>query len=483
MADSLKEKAITGISWSFVEQILTRGANFVINIVIARLLSPTDYGLIGMMGIFIAISQLFVDGGLSNALIKQKTPSDRDYSTVFITNVTFSIVFYLILFFAAPAIARFYDQPLLKDLVRAVSLVLVIGSLGSIQGTLLTIRVDFKTKTWISIGTSLISGAVGIICAYRGMGVWSLVAQSLTAATVAMLMTHALVRWMPRLVFSMESFKRLFGYSSKLLLSSVISTAYAHAYPLVIGKKFSPADVGDFTRAGQFPSIANDAVSSALNRVSFPILSKIQDDDERLVEVTGRFTRLSCFIMFPVLMGICGCARPLVLVLLKEQWLNCVPLMQIICFSWLTGGILSLNLNLLYVKGRSDMALRLELIKKAFAITVLVITIFFGVRVMCFGLVLCSFIDMAVTAWFTKRLVGYGIVPQLKAAAPYFGCALVVLAESLVISHFVHPELLALGVAFVVCVATYLLLARVFNLYAWEEARALLIRKLHKDNA
>lgn len=477
MAETLKQTAISGISWSFVEQILTRGANFVINIIIARLLSPSDYGLIGMMGIFIAISQLFVDGGLSNALIKQKTPSDKDYSTVFITNVTFSVIFYFILFAAAPAIARFYEQPLLKDLVRAVSLVLVIGSLGSIQGTLLTIRVDFKTKTWISIGTSLASGAVGIICAYRGMGVWSLVAQSLTAATVAMLMTHALVRWMPRLVFSMESFKRLFGYSSKLLLSSVISTAYAHTYPMVIGKKFSPADVGDFTRAGQFPSIANDAIGSALNRVSFPILSKIQEDDARLIEVTGKFTRLSCFIVFPVLMGLCGCARPLVLVLLKEQWLNCVPLMQIICFSWLTSGIMSLNLNLLYVKGRSDMALRLELVKKAFAITVLVITIFFGVRVMCFGLVLCSFIDLFVTAWYTKKLVGYGILPQLKAAAPYFACSLVVLAESLAISHFIHPELVALAVALVVCIVTYFLLAQLFDLYAWQEVRSLLKKR------
>lgn len=480
MSDTLKQKAITGISWSFVEQILTRGANFVINIIIARLLTPSDYGLIGMMGIFIAISQLFVDGGLSNALIKQKNPSDRDYSTVFITNVTFSVVFYFILFACAPAIARFYEQPLLKDLVRAVSLVLVIGSLGSIQGTLLTIRVDFKTKTWISIGTSLLSGAVGIYCAYRGMGVWSLVAQSLTAATVAMLMTHALVRWMPRLVFSMESFKRLFGYSSKLLLSSVISTAYAHAYPMVIGKRFSSASVGEYTRGDQFPGIANETIVSALNRVSFPVLSKIQDDEPRLLDVFEKFIRLCSFLIFPVLMCLCGCARPLIQVLLKEQWLNCVPLLQIICFSRLTSGMIAFNLNLLYVKGRSDLALQLEIVKKLFAITVLLVSMFFGVKSMCVGLVINSFIDLYVTTRYTKRVAGTGILPQLKVAAPYFGCSLVVLAESLLITEFVHPEILSLCVSLVLCIPTYLLLTRVLNLYAWQEVRKYVLQKMNK---
>ena len=480
MADTLKQKAISGISWSMADQVFTRGANFVINIIIARLLIPSDYGLIGMLGIFMAISQLFVDGGLSNALIKQKTPSDKDFSTVFIVNVTVSVILYFVLFFSAPAIVRFYDQPLLKDLIRAIALVLVISSLASIQGTLLTIRVDFRTKMWISVGTSLISGATGIICAYRGMGVWALVAQQLSASVAAMLLTHLFVRWMPRLVFSMESFKRLFGYSSKLLLSSLISTVYSQAYPMVIGKKFSPASVGNFTRASQFPTVVNDAVGSALNRVSFPVLSKIQDDDQRMLEVVGKFIRLSSFLVYPLLMILCGCARPLVQVLLKEQWLDCVPLMRILCFTWLTSGIMSIDLNLLYVKGRSDMALRIELIKKAFAISILVITLFFGVRVMCYGLVLSSFVDLFVTAWYTKRLVGYGLLPQLKAAAPYFGCALVVLAESLFISQWVHPDLLALAVALVVCIATYLLLARVFHLYAWTEARELLANKLKR---
>ena len=310
MPDSLKKTTLRGVSWSFVEQVLARGVNFIIGIILARLLSPTDYGLVGMLGIFIAISQLFIDGGLTSALIRTKSPSDKDFSTVYIINMGLSVVFYFLLFFTAPLIASFYDQPLLKPLMRAVALVFVIGSVSSIQGTLLTIRVDFKTKTIVSLVSSVVSGIVGIMCAYKGLGVWSLVAQTLTAALILTILTLLFVRWMPKLVFSTESFKRLFSYSSKLLAASLISTIYDNAYPMVIGKRFSAADVGQYSRAGQFPGIANSTISGALNRVAFPVLSRIQDDDERLLRVYEKYVQLSCFIIFPLLMGICGCARP-----------------------------------------------------------------------------------------------------------------------------------------------------------------------------
>ncbi|MBQ1673442.1 MAG: oligosaccharide flippase family protein, partial [Bacteroidales bacterium] len=237
MAETLKQKTIKGASWSFVEQILTRGVNFVIGIILARLLSPTDYGLVGMLGIFIAISQLFIDGGLTSALIRTKDASDQDFSTVYIINLTLSFVFYAILYFCAPLVADFYDQPLLKPLMRVIALILIISSVASIHGTLLTIRVDFKTKSYISIAAALLSGVTGIICAYRGMGVWALVAQTLSSAIVMTVMTLALVRWMPKLVFSKESFRRLFSYSSKLLAASFISVVYDNAYPMVIGKR------------------------------------------------------------------------------------------------------------------------------------------------------------------------------------------------------------------------------------------------------
>lgn len=480
MSESLKQKTVKGVSWSFVEQLLTRGVNFIIGIILARLLSPTDYGLVGMLGIFIAISQLFVDGGLTSALIRTKNPSNEDYSTVYIINLTLSIVFYFLLFFSAPLVAAFYEQPLLKPLMRAVALILIISSIASVQGTLLTIRVDFKTKSLISILSAIISGTAGIVCAYKGLGVWALVAQSIASATAVTVFTLAFVRWIPKLVFSVESFKRLFSYSSKLLAASCISTIYDNVYPLVIGKKFSAADVGVFTRAGQFPNMANDTVVGALNRVAFPILSQVQDDNERLLRVYEKYIQLACFIIFPLLMGLCGCAEPVVRLLLTEKWLACVPLMQIICFSKLLNGVTVINLNLLYVKGRSDLVLRLEFIKKAIAFTILFISMFFNVTVMCYGLVLYSMIAAYLNSFYTKRILGYSFWQQMKSVLPYFFISLVVLAEALLFSRFIGSDIWALALSIVVCPISYWIINKMSNLYAYKEAMDLFRSKLKR---
>ena len=478
MPESLKQKTVRGASWSFIEQILARGVNFVIGIILARLLSPTEYGLVGMLGIFIAISQLFIDGGLTSALIRTKNPSEKDFSTVYLINMGLSVVFYFLLFFAAPLIADFYKQPLLKPLARAVALAFVIGSISSIQGTLLTIRVDFKTKTIISLASSIISGVTGILCAYKGLGVWALVAQTLTSAATASMLTLLFVRWIPKLVFSKDSFNRLFSYSSKLLAASLVSTIYDNAYPLVIGKRFTAADVGQFSRAGQFPGIANGTITGALNRVAFPVLSQIQDDDERLLRVYEKYIQLSSFILFPVLMGLCGCARPLVSVLLKEQWLECVPLMQILCFSVITNGITTINLNLLYVKGRSDLVLRLEVIKKSIAFAILFISMFFNVKVMCYGQVLYSFIALYLNTHYTKQILGYSFFRQVKTLLPYILLALTTLMESLLITHSITNNIFSLFVSFFVCITSYYLLARICNLYAYQELKELIYHRI-----
>ena len=482
MPDSLKQKTITGVSWSFIEQVLARGVNFVIGIILARLLSPTDYGLVGMLGIFIAISQLFIDGGLTSALIRTKDPSDKDFSTVYIINMGLSVVFYFLLFFTAPVIADFYHQPLLKPLARAIAFIFVIGSVSSIQGTLLTIRVDFKTKTIISIVSSIISGIIGILCAYKGMGVWALVAQTLTTSVVCTVLTLVLVRWMPKLIFSRESFKRLFSYSSKLLAASFISTIYDNAYPMVIGKRFSAADVGQYSRAGQFPGIANNTITSALNRVAFPILSQIQDDDERLLRVYEKYIQLACFFIFPLLMGICGCARPLVSFLLTDKWLDCVPLMQIICFSLLTNAMTTINLNLLYVKGRSDLVLRLEFIKKSVAFAILFISMFFSIKVMCYGVVFYSVIALYINTFFTNKILGYSFRRQIKSVAPYLGVSLIILGESLLSSFFIANNLISLIASFVICCLTYWRLSVLTDLYAYREVLNILKEKVFALN-
>lgn len=469
MPESLKHTAVKGVSWSFTEQILTRGSNFVIGIILARLLSPTDYGLVGMLGIFLGLSQLFIDGGLTSALIRTKNPSEKDFSTVYLINLGLSIFFYFLLFFCAPVIADFYKQPLLKPLTRAVALVLVISSVSSIHGTLLTIRVDFKTKTRISIIASLISGLIGIVCAYEGLGVWALVAQTLSATAIMSFLSILFVRWMPQLFFSKESFKRLFSYSSKLLAASCISVIYDNCYPLVIGKRFSAADVGQYSRGSQFPGIANSIITSALNRVAFPVLSQIQDDDARLLRIYEKYIQLSCFFTFPIMMGLCGCAHPLVSILLGEKWLACVPLMQIFCFCLMPHGITTINLNLLYVKGRSDLVLRLEIIKKSIAFGIFFISMFFDLRTICYGQVLYSFIALYLNTFYTKRILGYNFLRQMKTIAPYFLLSTIVLAVSFLSTLLIHKELTSIITSLIFSPIIYLLFAKWAHLYAFQE--------------
>ena len=479
MPESLKNKTVKGVSWSFAEQLLTRGSNFVIGIIIARILSPTDYGLVGMLGIFLGISQLFIDGGLTSALIRSKNPSEKDYSTVYMINIVVSIFFYFLLFFCAPAIANYFNQPLLESMTRVIALILVISSVASVQGTYLTIKVDFKTKTRISIISSLISGLTGVILAYRGFGVWALVAQNVMSATAISVVTLLYVRWIPRVIFSVDSFRRLFSYSSKLLVSSCISVIYNNSYSLVIGKRFSPTDVGLYSRAGQFPGMADSTITSALNKVAFPVLSQVQEDDNRLLWIYEKYIQLSSFLLFPVMMGLCGCARPLVSILLKEQWLACVPFMQILCFGKMTNGITTINLNLLYVKGRSDLVLRLEIIKKIIAFSILFVTVFFGLKIMCLGQMAYGFIALYLNCHYTKKILGYSFGRQMVTVAPYFGLSIIVLGISLLSTSLIYNGYISIMVSLTVCLAVYLVMARWLKLYAYREIVTIVQDRLH----
>lgn len=469
MAESLKQKTVKGVTWTFTEQVLTRGVNFLIGIILARLLSPTDYGLVGILGVFLTISQTLINGGLTSALIQTKNPSEKDFSTVYLVNLVLSFVFYGLLFVLAPAIAHFYDQPLLKHLLRVISLILIIGALSSVHGTKLSIRLDFKTKTYISLIASVFSGVVGIVCAYKSMGVWALAAQNIASSIAITILSLLFLRWIPRLEFSKESFKRLFGFSSKILASCLIHDIYSGSYSLVIGKRFSATDLGQFSRAGQFPGIANGTIMGALDKVAYPVLSKVQDDDSLLIRVYDKYIQISCFILFPVLLGICGCARPMVSLLLTDKWLPCVPFMQILCFAFLTECITKINLNLLFVKGRSDFVLRLEIIKKIIAFSILFISMFFSLKVMCYGQVLNAFIALYLNTHYTKKILGYSFGKQVKSVYPYFLISLIVLAEALCFSSLIQSNWISLGVSVTVGGITYFLLSKLFGLYAEQE--------------
>ena len=482
MANDLKQKTVSGVTWSFLEQVLARGINFVIGIVLARLLTPEDYGLVGMLGIFIGLSNVFIDGGFASALIQCKNRTQEDLSTVQIINVGMSILLYAILFVCAPMIARFYEQPLLTSITRILSLSLIIGAFSSVSGTLLSIRIDFKTKAYISIIKSVLTGIIAIICAYCGMGVWALVVQGLTAAALTTLTTVAFVRWFPKTGFSKQSFKKLFSYGSKLLAATLISNIYDNIYSLVIGKTVSAAAVGQYSRAGHFPQLGNGVIAGMINRVAFPVLSRIQDDDERLLRVYDKYIQISCFLIFPILMGLCGCARPVILLLLTEKWAECIPLMQILCFACLFTGITTINLNLLYVKGRSDLVLKLEIIKKVIAFSIVFITAFFSVTVMCWGQVAYSIIALGLNTFYTKKILGYGLFAQLKTILPYLVIGLAVLAESMLICHFIQNDWAALSLSVGVCGISYIAIHALARSYAFSEARGYLYSLFHRKN-
>ena len=441
------------------------------------MLDTADYGLIGMMGMFIAISQIFIDGGFANALIQAKELTEKDLSTVYVINISTSAVFYIVLFLGAPLIAVFYHQPILESLIRYYALILVIGALASVHGVILTRNVDFKTKSYISTGSAVFSGIIALICAYSGMGVWALVVQSLAAVSLNTILTFLFVRWWPKLVFSATSFKKLFSFGSNLLLATIISTIYSNIYPLIIGRKFSASSTGLFSRASQFPELCSTTVGGVLNRVAFPVLSRIQDDDERLLGVYEKYIQLSCFITFPLVLGLCGCARPLVHLLLTDKWIECVPLMQIMCFAVLFDGLILINLNLLYVKGRSDLVLKLELIKKSIAFAILFVTAFFGLKVLCYGKVLYSLIALYLNTYYTKKLLNYSLWDQLKTIFPYLLVSLVILGESWGICLLCNNSLMALGLSLLICSLTYFFLARKSNLLAYHEAMELFSSK------
>lgn len=468
MASDLKSKAITGTAWSFVERFSTQFVQFVITIIMARLLTPTDYGLIGMLAIFISLSQVFIDGGFSSALIQRKDRDENDFSTVFYINVGISIILYLVLFALAPLISDFYAQPLLCQIIRIYSLNLVINAFAGVTKTILTIRLDFKTQSKISLLSAILSGICGIGAAYYGLKVWALVVQSLTMAIFNVLFSFSFVRWFPNKSFSRVSFNKLFSFGSKLLIASIISSVYDNIYMLVIGKEFHAKDLGYFSRSKSFTSLVSANIGGIITAVSYPVLSEVQSSKDELLNIYKRYIQLSAFIIFPLLMTLCGVASPLIRVLLTDKWEECIIILQILCFADLFTGLTQVNLNLLKVVGRSDLVLRLEVIKKTIAVIILVITIFLhNLILMCVGLVVYAFIAFYINTYYTNRLLQYGYFKQVKDFCPYLIISIIIMFLAILVTKITTTPVISLCVAIPLCVSVYLAVCKILNLYAY----------------
>lgn len=479
MEENLKQKTVNSVAWSFIGSLAGRLIQFIITMVLARILSPSDYGLIGMLGFFMGIAGTFIDSGFSSALIQYKERTDKDYNTVFYINLGMSLLMYLILYICAPLIADFYQQPLLSSIVKIYCLTLIIGSLGVINSIRMTIELKYKLKNKIAIISAIISGVVGIVCAYCGMGVWCLIIQQIVSSSIASILVMYYERWFPKLIFSVDSFKRLFGYGSKLLGSNIIHTAYSEMYPLVIGKQFSAADLAFVSRAKGMNDIAGDTISGILASVAFPVLTRIQDDNDQLLRVYGRYLQISIFLIAPIVLFLSGIAKPLILLLLTEKWAPSILLMQILAVNQITGAVTKINLNLLYVKGRSDLVFKLEVIKKSIAFAILICSVLIGnLIVYCCGMTFYTLIAVYLNTIYTKKILNYGFKKQFIEIWPYIWRSILVMVIALVSSYFIANYILSLVVSTMICVPLYIILCRNGKLYAMREVIQIITPKL-----
>lgn len=477
MAESLKKKTVKGVAWTSLEQVANLGFGFIIGVILARILSPSDYGLIAMIAVFNAIAYAFLDSGFGNALIRKPDLTENDNSTAFIFNITAGIVLYGVIWIIAPLVASFYDKPILTSLLRAEGVLLIISSFKIVQNTQLSRSLNFKAKTIINVTANVLSGIIGIICAYKGLGVWALVIMHLSSGAISLVLLWIISPWRPHGKWQKASLKYLWGYGSKLLASGLLDTVYRNIYPIIIGKFFSAADLGQYTRAKSYANLPSVSLTNVLQKVTFPVLSQIQEDTVRLGDSYRRMLRFTAFLVFPIMIGMAALARPLVITLVTDKWSQCVPYLQIICFASMWYPIHAINLNLLQVKGRSDLFLRLEIIKKTIVTVAIFASVPFGIIGICIGSVCTSIICLVINTHYTGVLINVGFVMQMKdlSATLLLSLSMGFLVYFTVIPIDSNPMKLLVGIPF--GIAYYLLSAKLLRLPELKEAIKIIKRK------
>lgn len=432
--ESLKNKTVKGVLWSSVERFSVQGVQFLVMLVIARILDPKDFGLVGMLAVFLAVAQSLIDSGFSQALIRKQNRTDVDYSTVFYFNIVVSLLLYFILFAIAPWVADFYDEPLLTNLMRVLCLVVVINSFAVVQRALYTVSINFRILAKASFSSAMVSGLVGVCLAIKGQGVWTLVWQQILNASICTVLLWVYSNWRPKFLYSWMSFKELFAFGSKLMISGLIDTIYCNFLPLIVGKVFSAASLGYYTQADRFAKLPSSNISGILQRVTYPVLCTLQEDDEKLRSNYRKLLKMSGLIVFPLMCMLAGLAYPIVDVLLGKKWEYTATLLIPICFNMMFYPIAAINLNLLQVKGRSDLFLKLEIIKKIIGILVLICSIPFGLLFMCYSTVFSGLLMLYVNTYYTKKIIGVGFWMQVKDLKSFLCISLLVFFGS----YFLH---------------------------------------------
>lgn len=434
---NIKQDTIRGLKWSMIEKFSVQIVSFILGLIMARILQPSDFGIIGMLSIFFAISESLVDCGFSNALIRKINCSETDYSTVFYFNIVISILCYIILYFSSPYIAGFFNMPILEPLVQLLALNIILNSFITVQRAKLTIKIDFKSQAMASFVSSLLGAVIGIFLAKQGYGVWSIAWQMVSTTFFTVVIITYITKWRPKLIFSWESFKPLFSFGSKLALSGLIETFYSNFTTFLIGKVYSPTDLGFYTRGHSIANLPSRNITNIIQKVSFPILAQIQNNNNRLIEIYRKYISISSLVIFFLMMILAGIAKPLVIILLTDKWVESALYLQIFCFVMMFDHINLLNLNLLKVKGRSDLYLRLQIIKKMISLGMVLLAIPFGPIAVCSVLVVYVQIAIVINTYYTGKLFNMGYKIQIMDYSKYFVLALISCLPSFILSFYI----------------------------------------------
>ena len=477
---SLKDKTVNGTFWSAADAFFGQGVTFIVGVILARLLSPDEYGLIGICLIFNTVLNGIVDSGFSNALIRKNDVSNGDYNTMFLTNMFISTVLYVVLFFSTPFISIFFKRPELTSLIRITSLVLFFNALSLTHATILTKRIDFKTKTKASVSSAVISGIIGIVMAYTGFGVWALVSQLLSRQLIYTLALWILIKWWPTLAFSKVSFRYMWGFGWKLLLSGLLNNIWNQLYQVVIGRFYSPATLGQYTRGRQISAIFSENLTAIVQRVSFPILSQIQNDKERLVSGYRRIIKMTMFITVITMFSMAGMSKSLIYCLIGPQWHQAATFLPLICISMSLYPLHAINLNMLQVQGRSDIFLYIEIAKKTLSIIPVCIGIFVDIYWMLIATIIVGIMSFFLNSWYSGKNLGYSSFKQLYDIAPSLVIGLIIAVCVYAIGFIFENQYYILVLQIVSAISLIVIICKLTKNAEYNEIKKIVTTKIHK---
>ena len=466
--NQLRKKSLQGVVWSFIQQFSGQILSFLISIVLARLLLPAEFGLIGMIAIIIAIGGALKDAGMSQSLIRTEKPEDIDYSTVFYINIIVSVLVYVIVFVSAPLVSRFYGEPQLVDLIRVLSIGIVLGAFSAVQKTKLTKEMNFKTQFLVELPSLIISGIIGVVMAYQDFVVWSIVAMQLSRNLLSTIQLWLYSKWTPKRIFSFERLKFHINFGYKLTLSSLLDVLYSNLFNVIIGRYFSTAQLGFYTRAESTENLVVQNITGAVYKVTYPLFSEIQNDDVRIKNVYKLIIQQVLFWVAPVLIGAAVMAEPLFRFVFTEKWLPAVPMFQILCVVGVMYPMHAYNLSILNVKGRSDLFLKLEVIKKLIAVSFVFLVIPYGIFALLYFQVAFSVFVFFINTYYSGKLINYKVFEQIKHISPTLLTSLAMGVICFFIDQYflikIFSDFFRILTIGVVGVLSYFLMARIVQL-------------------